>query len=102
MHQMHGSPDSLSAADRRLSAHCRRLNPDFEYVFWDNDAVDALVRKKIPSDYAWWRAMQPPIKGVDASQYFILCASGGAYHDLDVECISLIETVVRELPPGTA
>jgi Glycosyltransferase sugar-binding region containing DXD motif len=60
------------------------------------------VRDEFPTDYDWWRAMQPPIKRVDTSRYFILYARGGAYLDLDVECISPIKTVVRDLPAGTA
>jgi len=102
LHQIHANRSALSPEDVRLSSHCAALNDDFEYTFWNDSAVDELVRSRFPSDYGWWRSMEPPIKRIDASRYFILHAHGGAYIDFDVECVSRLRDVVADCPPGAA
>ena len=102
LHQVHANRSVLSEEDVRLSAHCAEVNSDFQYVFWNDSAVEELIRTRYPSDYGWWRTMEPPIKRVDASRYFILHSHGGAYIDFDVECITPLRVVMADCPPGAA
>lgn len=104
LHQMHKSAASLSALETRLSSECKTLNVQFnwEYRFWNDTEVAAFVQMTFPEVYEWWHSMEPEIKRIDTSRYLILHAFGGAYADVDVECINPLELLVRDLPRGTA
>ena len=102
LHQMHASLSRLSPLEVLLSERCRRVNADFEYRFWTDESIDAFIAQHYAADHGWWSAMAPPIKRADTSRYFLLHFYGGAYVDLDVDCIRPISQVAWDLPSGTA
>lgn len=104
LHQMHASLSALSPVEAQLAAHCRELNEarGWVYTFWNDSAVDVFVRASYPDVHAWWHDMQPQIKRIDTSRYLLMHAFGGAYLDVDVECITALEAVVPDLPRGAA
>ena len=102
LHQMHASLSRLSALEVLLSERCRRVNSDFEYRFWTDESIDAFIAQHYAADHGWWSSMAPPIKRADTSRYFLLHFYGGAYVDLDVDCIRPISHVAWDLPSGTA
>ena len=93
LHQMHASLSRLSALEVLLSERCRRVNSDFEYRFWTDESIDAFIAQHYAADHGWWSSMAPPIKKADTSRYFLLHFYGGAYVDLDVDCIRPISSV---------
>ncbi|MDX1251610.1 MAG: cell surface protein [Gammaproteobacteria bacterium] len=69
------------------STSFRRMNPDFEYVLWD----DADNRRFIENYYPWflpiYNAYPREIYRADAVRYFFLYQFGGLYVDMDTECL---------------
>ena len=101
-HQMHASRSKLSPLEELLATRCERVNADFEYRFWDDAAMAAFVQSTYPLNYSWWRNMEPFIKRVDTSRYLVMHHFGGAYADVDVDCIRPVSAVIKDLPSGTA
>jgi hypothetical protein len=102
LHQMHASRERLSPLELLLAQRCEAVNGDFEYRFWNDALIDAFVASRFPEHHAWWSAMTPVIKKVDTTRYMLMLAYGGAYADLDVDCLRPISAVASHLPSGTA
>jgi mannosyltransferase OCH1-like enzyme len=71
----------------RWSESFKRMNPDFEYVLWD----DFDNRRFIETYYPWflpiYDAYPREIYRADAVRYFFLYQFGGLYADMDTECL---------------
>lgn len=104
MHQMHASIEALSPLERRLSDGCRTINEDrlWTYIFWNDSDIDVFVRTLHPKVYPWWHGMKPVIKKIDTSRYLLMHTYGGAYMDVDVECITPLEPIFADLPRNVA
>ena len=102
LHQMHASRERLSPLELLLAQRCEAVNGDFEYRFWNDTSIHAFVASHFPNHLAWWSTMSPVIKKVDTTRYMLLHAYGGAYVDLDVDCLQPIASVAAHLPSGTA
>jgi len=77
------------------------MNPDYEYVLWD----DADNRAFIVSHFPWFLAIfdsyQRNIQRADAVRYFYLYYYGGIYADLDFECLKPIDGLLTAHPKAT-
>ena len=102
LHQMHKSTDALSPLEVLLTERCKLVNSDFEYMFWNDTAMDTFVATHYPQHHTWWAAMTPVIRRVDTSRYMLMHHFGGVYLDVDVDCIRPIRDVAAGLPSGTA
>jgi mannosyltransferase OCH1-like enzyme len=81
--------------------HCqqswRTLFPDYEYMLWDDDAADQLIRNDYPWFYNTYKSYKRDIFRIDAIRCFILHKYGGIYADMDYECLKNFEHL---LPKG--
>ena len=68
--------------------NCRKIYPDFKFVFWTDNAALAFITEKYPWFQSTFEGYKYPIQRVDALRYFILYHYGGIYMDLDVGCES--------------
>lgn len=84
---------------KRCQESWKRLHPDFRYVMWTDEAMDAFMRAEYPSFYAIYASYDLHIKRVDVVRYFILYHYGGIYADMDYECM---HRFYEELPIGKA
>lgn len=82
--------------------------PEYEYSFWTDDAIDVFFKQECPEQYDRFSAFAQEIYRSDLSRYCILKALGGIYSDLDYEprtnfYISLLPGKVSliESPYGT-
>jgi len=98
VHHMHQSREALNELQARLVDGCRLLNPGWTFLFWDDAKIEAMVRADFPGYYDSWSSMHPPIKKIDSSRYMLLHRYGGIYIDVDVECVSPLDSLVRPLP----
>jgi mannosyltransferase OCH1-like enzyme len=71
----------------RWSESLKRMNPDFEYVLWD----DFDNRRFIETYHSWFLPIYDSypreIYRADAVRYFFLYQFGGLYADMDTECL---------------
>ncbi|MFI5172241.1 MAG: glycosyltransferase family 32 protein [Chitinophagales bacterium] len=65
----------------------RQLHPDWEYILWTDDEIDAYVKNEFPDFYPRFISFAKHIMRVDVIRYLIMYKLGGLYLDLDYEMI---------------
>jgi glycosyltransferase involved in cell wall biosynthesis len=70
--------------NRATMASVRQLNPDFEYLFFDNQQVQDFVDKEFPEYRTVFDSFEFPIERYDFFRYLAVYRLGGFYFDLDV------------------
>jgi hypothetical protein len=69
---------------RAVMANMRLLNPDYEYLFFDDAKVEEFVQREFPQYHAFFHAFPFPIQKYDFFRYLVVYRYGGFYFDLDV------------------
>ena len=69
---------------RAMMANIRLLNPDFEYLFFDEERVQAFIDHEFPQHRAVFDSFKFPIQRYDFFRYLAVYRYGGFYFDLDV------------------
>ena len=64
-----------------------RLNPEFQYVMWDDDDNRAFIANEFPWFLPMYDDFPAPIFRADAVRPFFLFRYGGLYADMDTECL---------------
>lgn len=70
--------------DRAVVSNITLLNPDYEYVFFDDERVEAFLDGEFPQYRGIFDAFQFPIQRYDFFRYLAVYRYGGFYFDLDV------------------
>jgi len=60
------------------------LNPDYEYLFFDDQAVTSFVAEQFPQHKQMFLSFRYPIQRYDLFRYLAVYHFGGFYFDLDV------------------
>jgi len=76
------------------------LNPQYEYVFWDDTAVMEFFRIYYPSYEEFIRNLPIMIYKIDLFRYFVVYEFGGVYSDIDTECLKPINNWLRYIYPN--
>jgi mannosyltransferase OCH1-like enzyme len=84
IHQIWIGPYHITERDRILSQKVKEMNPDYKYIFWDNDNLPELPEKlvelkKIFLEQKDW------VKIADMIRLYIVYTYGGIYMDCDYE-----------------
>ncbi len=70
--------------NRAMMANIRLLNPDFEYLFFDNEGVRRFIEQEFPQHIPVFDGFPFPIQRYDFFRYLAVYHYGGFYLDLDV------------------
>ena len=70
--------------NRAMMASVRRLNPDYEYLFFDEQKRQAFIDQEYPQYRAAFDAFAFPIQRYDFFKYLAVSRYGGFYFDLDI------------------
>jgi hypothetical protein len=81
--------------NRAMMSNIRLLNPDYEYLFFDNEQVESFVDKEFPQYRATFDSFQFPIQRYDFFRYLAVYRHGGFYFDLDVLLASGLSTLLE-------
>jgi hypothetical protein len=68
-------------------AALKKLNPETEVIIWDEEKLDELVNSNYTELLEIWNNFPSTFYKIDFGRYLVLKKHGGAYFDLDVECI---------------
>jgi hypothetical protein len=79
-----GKSGQQSLRDRAAMANVKLLNPDHEYLFFDDERVARFVEQETPLYRETFRSFQFPIQRLDFFRYMAIYRYGGFYFDLDV------------------
>lgn len=73
-----------SLLTQAVMSNIRLLNPDYEYLFFDDERVDSFIGSEFPQYRAVFDSFQFPIQRFDFFRYLAVYRYGGFYFDLDV------------------
>jgi inositol phosphorylceramide mannosyltransferase catalytic subunit len=79
-----GKTAALPIKERAAVANLRLLNPDFEYLFFDDTQVKAFIDNQFPQHRDVFDAFRFKIQKFDFFRYLAVYHHGGFYFDLDV------------------
>jgi inositol phosphorylceramide mannosyltransferase catalytic subunit len=79
-----GKNQYLSLLERAAVVNLKLLNPDFEYLFFDDAAVETFIGAHFPQYQAVFDHFAQPIQKYDFFRYLAVYHYGGFYVDLDV------------------
>ena len=74
----------LSLLEKAAVANIRLLNPDFEYLFFDDRQVEEFIDKEFPEYRRLFDSFPIPIQRYDFFRYLAVYRLGGFYLDMDV------------------
>jgi hypothetical protein len=74
----------LTLRQRATIANLKLLNPDYEYLFFDDEQVRSFLEAQFPQYIAVFNAFPFPIQRYDFFRYLAVYHYGGFYFDLDV------------------
>ena len=74
----------LSPLSKAAAANAKLLNPDFEYIFFDDKKIDAFVLDRFPEYGNVLNSFRFPIQRYDFFRYLAIYHFGGFYFDLDM------------------
>jgi hypothetical protein len=77
------------------AANMRLLNPDFEYLFFDDSRIDQLIDAEFPEYRSVFDSFTVPIQRYDFFRYLAVYHFGGFYFDTDVFLASGLETLLE-------
>jgi len=72
----------------------RQIHPDWEYRFWTDEELEALVLERAPELVPVFVDYPDNIQRVDAARYVILREFGGLYADLDTICLKPLDDLL--------
>jgi len=81
--------------NRAIIANLRLLNPDFEYLFFDDHQVTDLISREFPQYVDIFRSFKFPIQRYDFFRYLAVYHHGGFYFDLDVLLASSLSPLLE-------
>jgi len=69
---------------RAVMSNMKLLNPDYEYLFFDDTQVEQFMEREFPQYVEVFRGFRYPIQRYDFFRYLVVFRYGGFYFDLDV------------------
>lgn len=85
----------LSEKQVKLTNTWKKNFPDWKYKLYDDNDIDVYVKEKFPELYDMWNSLSPFIKKVDSIRYMWMYDMGGIYSDIDIECYSNFENIIK-------
>jgi hypothetical protein len=79
-----GKDRRFSLREQAVMSNMKLLNPDFEYLYFDNAQKEEFVEREFPQYRAIYDAFRFPIQRYDFFRYLAVYRYGGFYFDLDV------------------
>ena len=69
----------------------KKNNPDWEYKLWTDEEMDIFVKNEFPKLYEIYKSYKTDIFRADLFRLLVIYSKGGAYVDLDMECIKSLD-----------
>lgn len=85
----------LNLFEKAVGANMRLLNPDFEYVHFDDTAVEEFIDKEFPEHRRVFDSFAIPIQKYDFFRYLAVYRLGGFYFDTDVLLASSLAALLQ-------
>jgi inositol phosphorylceramide mannosyltransferase catalytic subunit len=90
-----GKYTNQSLRNRAMMVNIKLLNPEYEYLFFDEERVQAFIDSEFPQYRALFDSFPFPIQRYDFFRYLAIYRYGGFYFDLDVLLASGLSTLLE-------
>ena len=91
-----GISEPLPEWFKELGETWKEHYPDWEYMFWDNDKMNAFIQEHYPHYWDIYNRFPYNVQRWDAIRYLILDKIGGMYVDFDYESIRNMEELIKD------
>jgi hypothetical protein len=91
-----GKDHELTLKERGLVSSVKLLNPDLEYLYFDDERVETFIDSKYPEYRSIFDAFNYKIQKIDFFRYLAIHHYGGFYFDLDVLLASGLEPLLSK------
>jgi mannosyltransferase OCH1-like enzyme len=81
--QIWGGGLDLPLLSRAAAANIRLLNPEFEYLFFDDQGMANFIDERVPQHRNVFRSFRNPVQRYDFFRYLAIYNLGGFYFDID-------------------
>jgi hypothetical protein len=78
-----------------MALNIRLLNPDYEYLFFDDAGTESFISREFPQYRAVFDSFRFPIQRYDFFRYLAVYRYGGFYFDLDVLLASGLSSLLE-------
>jgi mannosyltransferase OCH1-like enzyme len=95
IHVWGGGERDLSLSSEAAIVNVRLLNPDFEYLFFDDDRIEDFTNEHYPEYQSVFQSFRVPIQRYDFFRYLAVYHFGGFYLDLDVFLASSLSDLLN-------
>jgi inositol phosphorylceramide mannosyltransferase catalytic subunit len=82
--QIWGGGNEIPLLGEASTANVTLLNPDFEYLLFDDNRIEGFINKEFPEYRSVFDSFRFPIQRYDFLRYLIIYRLGGFYFDMDV------------------
>jgi mannosyltransferase OCH1-like enzyme len=89
------NPVNIPTKEQNYSAQIRKMNPDFNYLFFNETDVEPFFTKNYPEYYSTYQRLPLFIQKMDFFRYLIMYHYGGFYFDMDVWALAPIDDKIR-------
>ena len=90
-----GKSVNLPLQAQAAVCNLKLLNPDFEYLFFDDQQVEVFLSREFPQYRAVFDSFRFPIQRYDFFRYLVVFHYGGFYFDLDVFLASDLSSLLE-------
>jgi len=90
-----GDQNHQPLRNRAMIASIRLLNPDYEYLFFDDERMNIFIDGEFPEYRAVFDSFRFPIQRYDFFRYLAVYRYGGFYFDLDVILASGLSSLLE-------
>lgn len=90
-----GKDANLPLKSQAMTSNVKLLNPDFEYLFFDDTRVEQFIDQEFPQYREMFHSFQFTIQKYDFFRYLAVYRYGGFYFDLDVLLGSSLEPLLE-------
>jgi hypothetical protein len=90
-----GKSADHSLRTRAMVSNLKLLNPDYEYLFFDNQQVENFIDQEFPQNRSVFDSFQFRIQRYDFFRYLAVYRHGGFYFDLDVMLASSLSPLLE-------
>jgi len=85
----------LSLLSKAALVNMKLLNPDFEFLFFDNKSIEAFINDHFPRYSEIINSFRFPVQRYDFFRYLAIYQLGGFYFDLDVFLVSALHSLLK-------
>jgi len=93
--QTYKSNSELSVVIQNYIKQIKKLNPEFTYMYFDDDDIKHFVEDKFPEYLDKFKSFKYTIQKIDFFRYLAIYYYGGFYFDVDIELFKKLDDLLK-------